>query len=1162
VTAPVVLRLGKQLTSLEYTTDDTERGSRLAPIGAQHAGKSTFLGMARFRLVSSDDGPQTVILEDPEVPDGGPIGFDDQLVGKFLLREKTAETFEVTATDFETQELELAMWPGVDFEVGEWFQFREDEPETGLVGTGNGRVPYHLDHPVYVAPTDPGIGVKFRTIDRNTLIGLPQLVPNGWLTQWSDPDELPDGFSYYALSPLDYFGLPPATPPYNPAVVTFAKNTDSLYTELGGQSLYFSAATGTIVTPPVPYMPTYEGQRLSLRFRVYLTQFSHFGDTIRVVLGLMKADGTIKPFAGALGTSQNQLWIVPATSFRAAATTLYKTVGTNGWANLDLLGIDISTGNDTGYGVEDADITDPTNLGFVAIIDFRPGSSAQPIQGYLDAAVIVPSSEVPGDLKLFGEFGRANTLWQDTQMALSVIAPPQEDIRVSLVDLYELNPTLNAADQIVQGGRAIVAAPSLGLVNTAGRFTKVEKNQLVKGDILVEITTRRRFLAQFFNRGGGSSVGGTTGTPGTTTTPTPPVTPPVTPPLVPPTQLSAPLLTLTLDDDNIPTVVANVTSNVNRVKFAWSLTGVPADEEVRAATSVTPAPFTATTDAIGDGETIWVAAFAYDVTSNAESLKGWTSISAPIFTPAIPWLFAKPGVNQFEDRAGTTPAGNGDDLGRWEDANDNGRAIVAEAVAGSYDFIGTVDAGAVYCGLNSSGDQAGFHLPDMSAFTKGVIMVRLKQETTPGDNKLWLMNRIGFASEPTLYPHTDGHIYDSWGAQAATDFGEPGIPLNAWHTYEVVSSPTVRRARINGAILYEDTATPPTPFFHNTPRLSGIINTTFWDGRIEKLAVWDFVPAESQLQEWRDYFDGTTDVAPTDAPEESAISFTHHFDGGDVIVTATARFASSVKIAADLVGIPSDATVRAAPELTERPFSATFPAPLEGETLHVAAFAYYSVLGDLESGKATYDIEPSTGDISTEAEFILAAVDDSLPNARVGTDSDSTAWDYSVDNEVKVHVKASGVVADTYGTGTAIPQITVGSDGRITDVTEIAVGGAAHAIGASFDGAGEPLTLDGTTKVRVGPVQIDGAISIASILGQDGPGDITIGVKACAVGSYPGSLADITGGNDLELTADHYIEDSTLAGWTLDVDVGDVFEFELKAVDGVLTQATILLTVI
>jgi hypothetical protein len=118
--------------------------------------------------------------------------------------------------------------------------------------------------------------------------------------------------------------------------------------------------------------------------------------------------------------------------------------------------------------------------------------------------------------------------------------------------------------------------------------------------------------------------------------------------------------------------------------------------------------------------------------------------------------------------------------------------------------------------------------------------------------------------------------------------------------------------------------------------------------------------------------------------------------------------------------------------------------------------------------------------------------------------------------------------------------------------------GTTPPFGACFDGAGLPLTLFGATKVRYGPIKADGTVSKVALV-ADQAGSVTIGVKKCARSSYPGSLADVTGGHDVVLSLAAQTEDSTLTGWTTSFSADDIFEFELKVVDGVLKQISVLI---
>ena len=117
-------------------------------------------------------------------------------------------------------------------------------------------------------------------------------------------------------------------------------------------------------------------------------------------------------------------------------------------------------------------------------------------------------------------------------------------------------------------------------------------------------------------------------------------------------------------------------------------------------------------------------------------------------------------------------------------------------------------------------------------------------------------------------------------------------------------------------------------------------------------------------------------------------------------------------------------------------------------------------------------------------------------------------------------------------------------------------GGGSNVVGATWDNGAQVLNLSGTTKV-VAIAKASGTISAMRVSGDGTTGSATIGVKKCALASFPGSLADITGGNDVVLTSVATLDDTTLTGWTTTVVEGDRFEFELKSVSG-FKQLTII----
>lgn len=136
VTDDLPLTLGRNLLSLTYESDITDRASRIAPIALPLGGEATLLGFARWAISAPDSDAKTFVALDP-AGGAGPVGFGtgsgdptiDQLIGWYVLLERTGESFEIVSTDAETQTIALATW-SANLLAGERFQFRLTAPGT------------------------------------------------------------------------------------------------------------------------------------------------------------------------------------------------------------------------------------------------------------------------------------------------------------------------------------------------------------------------------------------------------------------------------------------------------------------------------------------------------------------------------------------------------------------------------------------------------------------------------------------------------------------------------------------------------------------------------------------------------------------------------------------------------------------------------------------------------------------------------------------------------------------------------------------------------------------------------------------------------------------------------------------------------------------------
>lgn len=97
---------------------------------------------------------------------------------------------------------------------------------------------------------------------------------------------------------------------------------------------------------------------------------------------------------------------------------------------------------------------------------------------------------------------------------------------------------------------------------------------------------------------------------------------------------------------------------------------------------------------------------------------------------------------------------------------------------------------------------------------------------------------------------------------------------------------------------------------------------------------------------------------------------------------------------------------------------------------------------------------------------------------------------------------------------------------------------------AAFDGGGVALVVGSTTWIRV---PFSGIIVSCSIL-TDVVGDLTVDIWKDVYANYPPTDADsITAGNEPSITGDDQFIDTTLTGWTVSVNKGDVLMFNIDA---------------
>ncbi|HEY2482501.1 MAG TPA: hypothetical protein VGI30_09955 [Caulobacteraceae bacterium] len=92
-------------------------------------------------------------------------------------------------------------------------------------------------------------------------------------------------------------------------------------------------------------------------------------------------------------------------------------------------------------------------------------------------------------------------------------------------------------------------------------------------------------------------------------------------------------------------------------------------------------------------------------------------------------------------------------------------------------------------------------------------------------------------------------------------------------------------------------------------------------------------------------------------------------------------------------------------------------------------------------------------------------------------------------------------------------------------------------------------------------VPFDCAITGVVLLAPKESGSVVVDIWKTPIGSFPASSGDSICASDLPtLSSGQSYEDTTLAGWTVDIDAGDTLTFNVDSVT-TLTKLTVVLTV-
>lgn len=254
---------------------------------------------------------------------------------------------------------------------------------------------------------------------------------------------------------------------------------------------------------------------------------------------------------------------------------------------------------------------------------------------------------------------------------------------------------------------------------------------------------------------------------------------------------------------------------------------------------------------IGIGPTIGTALplpFALSgILSNGQSLSIGTE-GVPVISTSQPYSNV-----QLHDTTGNytnglfvwLDASTGFTPSAWADQSGNARSAVQATSARQPSVSPRTLSGKplVYFDASSAGNEKFMTLPTAAGLTSAhAFLVNKRLVAVPAGlstSGLWDFSINGAGS---LFPFTDGTLYEDFGIGVQEVCGAPVVALNTANIYEVQLSATGFKNLINGTVQYTDSSAQSVSFA-STPRIGASFtsNIAFYDGDWAELIVFDRV---------------------------------------------------------------------------------------------------------------------------------------------------------------------------------------------------------------------------------------------------------------------------------------------------------------------------------
>lgn len=166
-------------------------------------------------------------------------------------------------------------------------------------------------------------------------------------------------------------------------------------------------------------------------------------------------------------------------------------------------------------------------------------------------------------------------------------------------------------------------------------------------------------------------------------------------------------------------------------------------------------------------------------------------------------------------------------------------------------------------------DGAGDSLTLPSSFLTGVsqaeafVVLKNDLDTPTANRAIWSLGGTG-SGEPK-YPAQNGGIVDNFGSVADRYLGDPSIPLDQYHVFNVVSRSNEWTARINGLVQF-NTTNNTVAFWGGTLAIGVGMNTSYrFAGDMAELVIFNQTLTEDQRVAVSRYLGGKYSLAPVPA---------------------------------------------------------------------------------------------------------------------------------------------------------------------------------------------------------------------------------------------------------------------------------------------------------